>query len=95
MRDLDENDVMFNMGEGCRLHGDEFMQDCGVCGTEFCRKCHPHPSICPDCQAAEPDEEDFAPEKLPYGEDEDEVDRLLREADSLPIDDAEDNEADR
>ncbi len=46
---LEDEKVMFNMGEGCRAHGDEFMRECTNCGMEFCAKCHGRISFCPDC----------------------------------------------
>ena len=60
---LDDEDVMFNMGEGCLAHGDEFMRECTNCGMEFCAKCHGKISSCPDCSSEtdldpDPDEDE-------------------------------------
>jgi hypothetical protein len=58
---LDEEKVMFGMGEGCPTHGDEEMRECPTCGIEYCAKCYPGRVFCPDCSAdpaADPDLED-------------------------------------
>lgn len=53
MRTLRETDEMFNGGEVCGAHGDENLQECTVCGAEFCRLCSPGTGVCPDCAGAE------------------------------------------
>lgn len=49
MRGFGEEEGLLNQGEGCGVHGEEALQECGVCGTEFCRRCHPRTETCPDC----------------------------------------------
>lgn len=55
MTAMDET-AFFGMDQGCPIHGDEYMIECSMCGTEFCRLCHPKSSVCPDC-ATEDDED--------------------------------------
>lgn len=84
MKDLDENDVMFSMGEGCRLHGDEAMRECSLCGSEYCGKCHPGRPICPDCLSGGEEDDDSDDEIF---EDPD-VAGLILQADEEAEDDA-------
>ena len=56
---LDEETNVFGMTPGCPIHGDEKMRECSMCGAEFCRRCFPRSTVCPDCAepAGEDDEE--------------------------------------
>lgn len=92
MKDRDHENDMFNMGEGCAFHGDEAMRNCSLCGIEFCLKCNPGRAICPNCRAEEQDDEDPMDFDEPrFRRKEDEVDRLLREAERLPPEDLRDD----
>jgi hypothetical protein len=65
MRDLRKDDVMFAGGDVCGVHGDEHVQECTLCGSEFCRLCCPGTVTCPDCgggDEADPEEESEDPE---------------------------------
>ena len=44
----DENNV-FGMQEGCPEHGAERMVECTACGEEFCTLCFPRSAVCADC----------------------------------------------
>ena len=46
-------------GSGCDVHGEDYLRECTMCGTEFCSVCFPNSSLCSDCSAqAEFEEED-------------------------------------
>lgn len=51
---LRDYDGMFNRGEVCGAHGDESLQECTLCGAEFCRLCSPGNHVCPDCGDSSP-----------------------------------------
>ncbi|MBN1269842.1 MAG: hypothetical protein JXB04_09655 [Kiritimatiellae bacterium] len=53
---MEEPSAFFGLTDGCPVHGDEFMKECSMCGAEFCARCHPKWTVCPDC-ADEPDAE--------------------------------------
>jgi len=53
----DEQTNFYMMGQGCSVHGDEYMRDCSMCGAEFCTKCYPGSAVCEEC-AVQDDEED-------------------------------------
>lgn len=80
----DEDESVYNIGNGCMVHGDEYMQDCRVCGHEFCMKCNPGASVCPECVDEEAETAEGEPEADEVGEDR-EVDALLDEADRLDL----------
>ncbi len=82
----DDEAVYFGFGEGCPIHGDEYLRECSVCGAEFCTRCHPGSTTCPQCSEAI--EDDF--EERPDFEDVDRIDSLL--ADDEPLDDLADDE---
>jgi hypothetical protein len=63
----DEEEVMFNLGEGCMVHGDEYMRECRMCGVEFCAKCAPG-TVCPDCAENQDDDLDEGTEDEGEGE---------------------------
>ena len=88
---VDEETGVYGMGQGCAVHGDEYMKECSMCGAEFCRICFPRSAVCPDCSDQETDEED---EESPdfddvknldevLGDDE-EAEKLIEEEDSIP-----------
>jgi len=76
---MSEASGLYGLGQGCPLHGDEYMRECGLCGCEYCRSCH-RGVVCPDC-AAESEEAslDDEPESSPDFEDVKNVDALLGE----------------
>jgi hypothetical protein len=58
---VDDDETMYHLGEGCTVHGDAYMTECAACGAEFCTRCTPGSRTCPDCSEAgtgedEPDE---------------------------------------
>ena len=69
---VDDEAGVYAMGQGCSVHGDEHMRECSMCGTEFCRKCFPKTSVCPDC--AESDEDEDEDEEEDFDDEEDEKD---------------------
>ena len=91
MMSIDDEDYFMNLGGGgCAIHGEDFMTECGMCGLEFCTRCHPRSGLCPDCaELPDDDGEDdlLAPAVVVAEPEEDEADRLLREADTLPVED--------
>ncbi len=52
-----DEENLYEMYQGCPLHGEEFIKECTVCGEEFCAQCFPASKLCPSC-SAEADEED-------------------------------------
>ena len=38
-------------GEGCPVHGEDYMRECSVCGEEFCAQCFPGSDVCEECAA--------------------------------------------
>lgn len=85
----DEDDPFMNIGGGCPVHGDDYMMECTVCGAEFCSRCYPNSAICPEC--AELPEDELAADQMeePVADkdlEDEEAERLLREADELPAD---------
>jgi len=47
--DLEEENNVFGMHEGCPEHGAEHMAECTACGEEFCAMCFPRSAVCADC----------------------------------------------
>ena len=47
-RDWDSDDFM-SLETGCAVHGDHAMAVCPRCGAEFCLRCHPDSTLCPEC----------------------------------------------
>jgi len=66
---VDEETGMYAMGQGCAEHGDEHMRECSMCGAEFCRKCHPRTTVCPDCAESEDEDEDIDEGEETFDED--------------------------
>lgn len=61
---MDDDDKMRLCGE---VNCEEYWIECTVCGCEFCSRCHPHSTICPECAdetalAAEDDDEETVPD---------------------------------
>jgi len=97
--DNDSDTSMFAMSGGCPVHGDDFIQECSICGQEYCAKCHPG-KTCPDCSVAD-DEEleddllDDEPREDRYLDaliDDEELENLLKEGEELPRDDIMDDD---
>lgn len=90
MRSIRDEEHSLFLGEGCPLHGDEAMRECGQCGVEFCQRCNPRRHLCPECQLdldEDEDEKDF--------DDVDDLDALLSDQDTdLPVVGDEDDELD-
>ena len=38
-------------GDGCPVHGEDYMRECSVCGEEFCAQCFPNSDVCEECAA--------------------------------------------
>jgi len=53
---VDDDETMYHLGEGCTVHGDAHMTECAACGAEFCTRCHPGSRTCPDCSRAGTDD---------------------------------------
>ncbi len=86
----DEEVLFGGLGGGCMVHGDDYMRECALCGTEFCGKCHPGSAVCSDCvDEDDPDDGEDGEDALETdGEsDSDGVDELLEEADGIPAED--------
>ncbi len=70
---------------------EEFWVECAVCGCEFCSKCFPNSTLCPECadmaevdeDEEEPDFEDVPNLKALMGEDA-ESDEAAQEGERLP-----------
>ena len=57
--DEEEFSPFGGFGNGCDLHGEDFLRECTMCGIEFCSACIPHSTLCADCAAqAEFEDED-------------------------------------
>ena len=85
---VDDDEPMLHLGEGCMVHGDEYMTECSVCGTEFCSRCTPGTHVCATCSETgdEDDDLDLKPaSRKKTKDDEDDVDQLLQEADQLGL----------
>ncbi len=94
---LDDSEPMFSLGGGCMVHGDEFMTECSICGAEFCARCFPGVRLCSDCAMTQPDDDDpdAAPAEPGAADDDEDVEKLLKEADELDIRDADADEGDK
>lgn len=94
---LDDSEPMFSLGGGCMAHGDEFMTECSVCGAEFCARCHPGIRLCSDCAVTQSEDDDLdgAPVAPGAAEDDEDVEKLLKEADELDLSDGGADEADK
>lgn len=86
---VNEESSYFAMGQGCPVHGDEYMRECTMCGAEFCRVCHPKSAVCPDCAEQEGEEEEEETGDMPDFDDVNDLDEVL---DDDKFDDAEDEE---
>jgi len=88
---------MLHLGEGCMVHGDEYMTECSVCGAEFCSRCTPGTHVCATCSETgdEDDDLDLKPAARKKADDDDDVERLLKEADELGLEDDEAEKEDR
>jgi len=64
---VNEETGFYAMGQGCPVHGDEYMRECSMCGAEFCRMCVPKSAVCPDCANEEEDEEEEEEEEEEKG----------------------------
>jgi len=78
-RDMDDENNMFGMEEGCPEHGSERMAECTACGEEFCTLCFPRSAVCADCAEGggldeDAKEEDYA--------DADKLDKNLEDEDA-------------
>ena len=79
--DLEEENNVFGMNEGCPEHGAEHMAECTACGEEFCAKCFPRSAVCADCVEGGGLDDDA------HGEDFDDVgklDKLLKDDAATP-----------
>jgi len=88
-RPFDDESEMFNMGEGCLIHGDDYMRECSACGAEYCARCHASGTLCPDCAldgVEEPEGDDAEDLKGVADEADDDVDQLIAESKKLPPD---------
>ena len=88
----EEESIYENIGNGCTMHGDAYMQDCRVCGHEFCMRCHPNSSVCPECMDEDSEETEADAEAEPEAAGDGEVDALLDEADGLGLKDDSDQD---
>lgn len=64
--DDDEFNPFAGFGTGCDLHGEDYLRECTLCGSEFCGACFPHSALCPDCAAQgeyDDDEEEASEEE--------------------------------
>ncbi len=96
--DFEEEDEIFvGFGGGCPIHGDEAIVECSVCGAEFCSRCRPGAELCEDCAERPEDELLEEEEKVSdeIEEDDEEAERLLKEADLLPIEELEVEESEQ
>ena len=80
----------YGLDQGCAVHGDENMRECSMCGTEFCRLCHPKSTVCPDC--ADQDEDDDTDE--PDFDDVSNLDEVLDEDEESKEEEAEEDVSD-
>lgn len=90
----DTESSMFPMSGTCPIHGDDFIQECSVCGREYCAKCHPG-KTCPDCALEDEDvlEDELSDEPsdddryLDALLDDEELEKLMKEGEELPPED--------
>ena len=69
-----DEENLYELYQGCPLHGEEFMRECSVCGGEYCGKCFPASGVCPNC-SAEVDDDDL--DEDPDFSDVDDLDTLI------------------
>jgi superfamily II helicase len=87
---VDDEAAAFGLGDGCPVHGDDYMSECKMCGMQFCRACNRNASICPDCadQDLDDDEDDADFEDVEnldaLLEKDDEIDKMLEEIENEP-----------
>jgi hypothetical protein len=97
----DEDEAYYHLGEGCMVHGDEFMRECPSCGNEFCVKCDGGP-LCEEC-AIDSDELFDDEEERDFEDvedldellaDDEEVEKLLADDEDIPEEDLLDEDSD-
>jgi hypothetical protein len=90
---VNEESSIFSMGQGCPVHGDEYLKECNMCGAEFCRICFPRTAVCPDCADQEGEEEldgedapdfDDVSDLDKYLDDDEEAEKAVRESEEEP-----------
>ena len=79
-RDMDEENNVFGMEEGCPEHGGERMLECTACGEEFCALCFPRSAVCADCAEGGGLDEDAKDENF------EDVDKLDKDSDDADDD---------
>jgi len=95
---VDDDEPMLHLGEGCMVHGDEYLTECSVCGAEFCSRCTPGTHVCATCSETGDEDDDLDLKPVPRKtskDDEDDVEQLLKEADELGLEDDEAEKEDR
>jgi hypothetical protein len=88
----DEDNILFGLGSGCMIHGEEFIRECRVCGTEYCAQCYPGQSVCSNCVGHEEEADSLDDEYADELDEDSEVEEILNEADEIPMEDLEDEE---
>jgi hypothetical protein len=83
--DLEEENNVFGMHEGCPEHGVEHVAECTACGEEFCTQCFPRSTVCADCAESSGLDDDARAEEF---DDVEKIDKLLGDQEVTP--DAED-----
>ena len=66
---MNDEPELFSMEQGCAVHGDDHMRECSMCGQEFCRRCYPDATVCPDCSDGEVEKDDEEEEEEERGVD--------------------------
>ncbi|MDD2235840.1 MAG: hypothetical protein PHP44_01810 [Kiritimatiellae bacterium] len=75
---MGDEENLYELYQGCPLHGEEFMRECSVCGGEYCAQCFPASGVCPNC-SAEVDDDEL--DEDPDFSDVDDLDTLIGEDD--------------
>ena len=61
---MEDEEYFMGMGDGCPTHGEDHMHVCPMCNEEFCARCFPGSTLCPECYQEKlsdgEDVEDFA-----------------------------------
>ncbi|TAN39103.1 MAG: hypothetical protein EPN23_00560 [Verrucomicrobia bacterium] len=79
--DLEEENNVFGMNEGCPEHGAEHMAECTACGEEFCALCFPRSAVCADCAESSSLDDDARTEEF---DDVEKIDKLLDDQEAPP-----------
>lgn len=85
---FDDDAEFMSIGGGCPIHGDDAMQECRMCGVEFCGRCFPRSTVCPECaedvdEEDDPDFEDVENLDALIGGDDEEIEKIIEDSEHM------------